>query len=228
MDTPSDRLTVYLELAEHYDLLGQFSMRDRFLMLAADSALAAGQAEDAEGLRQRILSGSRHHMLRPYRSFSEAARAPDVQTYLTDLKANYPPEQARNLLDTLRSGEEPVAAPAARQRSAVPPTAPLFDINARQPSRLADPPAPYPLRQEQSQSQSQPQGRPRPEAPQRSVPVAPLSPMPSVSPSRHQPPESASDGGWFSVVLSFLVVTVALAVAVLVLGRPYLSMDWLR
>lgn len=222
MDTPSDRLSLYLELADQYDVLGQFSMRDRFLMLAADAALANGQPAEAEGLRQRILAGSRHHMLRPYRSFTEANRAPDVQTYLADLKANYPPDQARDLLENLRAGNDSATMPVHPSRSAVPPTAPLYDVNARQAARVADPPAPYPLRQEQQPSRPRAQPTPR---------VAQLSPVPGAQPvpsSGYRPAEESASGGWFSVVLSFLVITVALALAVLVLGRPYLPMEWLR
>ena len=55
MDTPSDRLTIYAELADQYDRLGQVSMRDRFLMLAADAALTAGRADEAERLRKYAL-----------------------------------------------------------------------------------------------------------------------------------------------------------------------------
>src|SRR5688572_1432363 len=72
MATLGDNLSIYRELADHYDRLGQVSMRDRFLMLAADAALAAGQPDEAERLRQRLLATSRHHMLRPYASFAEA------------------------------------------------------------------------------------------------------------------------------------------------------------
>src|SRR4051812_15788355 len=97
-------LAVYRELADHYDRLGQPSMRDRFLMLAADAALSAGGGDVAERLRQRLLSGNRHHMLRPYGSFEEASRAADVQAYLDGLRANYPPDQARDLLDAMGGG----------------------------------------------------------------------------------------------------------------------------
>ena len=99
-----DRLSVYRELADRYDHLGQVSMRDRFLILAADAALEGGRAGEAETLRQRLLQGSRHHMLRPYYSFAEAACAADVQSYLHDLRTNYPLEVAQQLLDSLKEG----------------------------------------------------------------------------------------------------------------------------
>src|SRR5687767_4359846 len=113
MDTLSESLTVYRELADHFEQVGQASMRDRFLMLAADAALQAGLRDEAERLRQRLLAGSRHHMLRPYNSFAEAASVPDVQTYLADMRANYPLSHAREILDSLRTSETatPAAAP---------------------------------------------------------------------------------------------------------------------
>src|SRR5215212_5918458 len=120
MDTPV--MTVYRELADHYERLSQSSMRDRFLMLAADAAFSAGQAEEAERLRQRLLAGNRHHMLRPYASFAEASRAADVQAYLDGLRANYPPDQARDLLNTLRGDE--AHPPPALAETMPPPTAP--------------------------------------------------------------------------------------------------------
>ena len=141
-----DSLSVYRELADCYDRLGQASMRDRFLILAADSALEAGQPSEAERFRQRLLQGSRHHMLRPYASFAEAALAPDVQTYLRDLRLNYPLEVARQLLDSLQGGNTapkaalhetaplnqlfpPATLPPPDDPEPIPPTMPLIDPN---------------------------------------------------------------------------------------------------
>src|SRR4051812_18245581 len=114
MDSANDRLGVYRELADTYDRLAQASMRDRFMILAADAALEAGQPAEAEALRQRLLQASRYHMLRPYNSFAEAIQAPDVQTYLRDLRANYPLEVARQLLATLLPTGAVASAPVAR------------------------------------------------------------------------------------------------------------------
>ena len=146
MDSASERLGVYRELADTYDRLSQASMRDRFMILAADAALEAGQPVEAEALRQRLLQASRYHMLRPYNSFAEAIQSPDVQTYLRDLRANYPLEVARQLLATLLPTGAVSTAPAARQSPPaplpidpppeiypmIPPTAPLIDIFGRQ------------------------------------------------------------------------------------------------
>ena len=64
---PSTEQTVrtYRELAEDYGRQGQAQMRDRFLVLAADAALAAGQTEEAEHLRGRLLQHNPHHLLKP-------------------------------------------------------------------------------------------------------------------------------------------------------------------
>jgi hypothetical protein len=146
-----DRLSVYRELAEQYDRLGQVSMLDRFLILAADAALEAGQIGEAERMRLRLLQGTRHHMLRPYDSFAEATRSGDVQTYLHDLRTNYPPEIAQQLLDSLHGGEAentPATSPDQTQGTVdppswseeaipeparfIPPTAPLIDLASEQ------------------------------------------------------------------------------------------------
>jgi hypothetical protein len=153
-----ESLGIYRELADCYDRLGQVSMRDRFLILAADAALEAGQAAEAERLRQRLLHGSRHHMLRPYSSFAEAVKAPDVQTYLRDLRTNYPLDVAKQLLESLRGAAGPADAPQPMNLSLdpspplppspsppapapIPPTAPLVDMSGpptAQPGKLAD------------------------------------------------------------------------------------------
>ncbi len=112
-------LDVYQELAEWYERRGQAQMRDRFLVLAADAALSAGQGDQAERLRTHLLQQNPHHLLRPYGSLAEALQAPDVQSYVADLRRSYSPETAQHLLESLRaeagSLEPPpvAAAPAA-------------------------------------------------------------------------------------------------------------------
>src|SRR4051794_24700922 len=104
MGPQTQNMQLYSDLADAYERLGQVTMRDRFLMLAADAALQMLLTDEAERFRQRLLSGSRHHMLRPYGSFVEAAEAPDVQTYLRDLRLNYPPDVAEQMLASLQGG----------------------------------------------------------------------------------------------------------------------------
>jgi hypothetical protein len=116
-------LEVYQELADWYEQRGQAQMRDRFLVLAADAAQSAGKTEEAERLRQRLLRQNPHHLLKPYASLAEALKAPDVQSYVADLRRSYSPETAEHLRDSLRASaggpqEEPArpAAPAPKAK----------------------------------------------------------------------------------------------------------------
>src|SRR5947209_3651772 len=91
-------------------------MRDRFLVLAADAALAAGQDAEAERLRGRLLQHNPHHLLKPYSSFAEAMASADVQNYVSALRRNHPYDKAENLLINLHQRTErpsPVPLPTA-------------------------------------------------------------------------------------------------------------------
>jgi hypothetical protein len=104
MEIHADALEVYRDLAKCYEERGDIPMRDRFIILAADAAVIAGQVGEAERLREQLLRISRHHMLRGYTSFVDARATSDVQTYIRDLHANYPLSAARDLLESLRNG----------------------------------------------------------------------------------------------------------------------------
>jgi hypothetical protein len=229
MDAASDNLSVYRELADHYDRLGQVSMRDRFLMLAADAALEAGQPAEAERFRQRLLATSRHHMLRPYASFAEAVHAPDVEAYLHDLRANYPLDDARELLDTLRTGE-PASPPSIRP---IPPTAPLLDLDSpRGPRRDEEPRPTYGLRDEDPAPAQRPRAQPLPgrrsaPAPEAAPPVArPLAPIP-LAPSAPAAKPAEGKGAWLCVALLAVAAATAVALAAFTLARPFLPETWL-
>jgi hypothetical protein len=107
-------LQVYKELADWYERQGQSAMRDRFLVLAAEAAFSSGNPEEAERLRQRLLQGNPHHMLKPFSSFAQALQSTNIQVYIHDLQANYPPQTAETLLQDLRSGGAP-APPVANE-----------------------------------------------------------------------------------------------------------------
>jgi hypothetical protein len=193
-------LGVYRELADWYERQGQPAMRDRFLVLAADAALSAGQADEAERLRQRLLQGSPHHMLKPYSSFAQALQSSTVQIYVHDLRENYPLETAENLLRTLRMSGEPTVGPTAGP--AATPTAPFFsfDDNDEDEQTLPlDMPLEslkvYPVREEEPRTEppasrparpspaSPPTPAPRPSAasrPRTPVPVPPPPPKPAA------------------------------------------------
>ncbi len=115
---------VYRELAEREAERGAAQMRDRFLILAADAALAAGQTEEAEQLRQQLLQVNPHHLIRPYESFADAMQAPEVYSYVADLRTTYAPEQAEQMLQAQRDGEPVEAVPGPAEGPTIYPLAP--------------------------------------------------------------------------------------------------------
>ena len=119
MNSQANVLQVYKDLAECYERRGQAQMRDRFLVLAADAALSGGQPGEAERLRLRLLQANPHHMLKPYASFEQARAAPDVDTYVRNLRLNYPLEVAADLLRALNSNDDP-SVQQLQQTAAVP------------------------------------------------------------------------------------------------------------
>lgn len=131
-------LQVYQELADIYDRQNDPKRRDQFLALAADEALRAGRADEAERLRQRLLRLNPSHLLQPYVSFTEAASAPHIREYLDGLRQTYPIEAAEELLQ-----EIPLSGPADAD---VPATMPPM----RRPGApgAGDEPAIYPIRPE--------------------------------------------------------------------------------
>jgi hypothetical protein len=127
----------YLKLSEWFNRKGQSQQRDRFLVLAADSAQAAGKPEDAEKLRLRLLKHNPHHLLRPYASFAQAMSSADVQSYVNDLRNSYPPQKATEMLAGAAQGS---GAPAAPQPKPLPPTQPVVDLDAEIANRAAKEP----------------------------------------------------------------------------------------
>lgn len=101
---PEQTITVYVQLAEAYHGKNRYQERDRFLILAADTAWTAGRTDEAEQLRKKILSYNPNHLLRPYNSFGEALGSPDIMTYIQQLRRGYPVDRATELLRGLESG----------------------------------------------------------------------------------------------------------------------------
>src|SRR2546421_12671442 len=99
MASVNQLMAVYQELADLHDRRNLPQLRDRFLVLAADTAQRAGLTQEAERLRHLLLQLNPHHLLKAFVSFEEALRSPDVQSYLSDLRQSYPPDAAEHLLD---------------------------------------------------------------------------------------------------------------------------------
>lgn len=121
MPSSDQKVRVYEELADLEDQRGSAQARDRFLILAADAALMAGLTDEAEKFRTRLLEHNPHHLLRPYRSLADAMKSSDVYSYIADLRGSYPPDEAEQLLASLKSGKE------AGGEAAAPPLHPALD-----------------------------------------------------------------------------------------------------
>jgi hypothetical protein len=236
------RLLVYTELADWYERHAQASMRDRFLVLAADAALQSGQADTAERLRQRLLHANPHHLLKPYASFAEAMAAPDVETYVADLRQSYPLETAEGLLRTLRDGGRSAAAAPGPGVTKVTPSqqGDPGTFSVREEDGGHRPPRAVPQKVKPSRAIPTPRADPEPApaparpaaaaAPTRPVPVSrpaqtiPLAPSPAPAPAAAEEP---GGGSWLSSVLFGLLITSGIAVAVYTLARPFLPPGWL-
>ncbi len=132
---------VYEQLALRHEQKQEPRQRDIFLVLAADAALAAGRAQDAERLRNRLLELSPHSMLRPYPSFADALQSRDIQDYVAGLRRQFPPEQAARMLHE-GNGTKEAKSPAPA------------DVYPLQPEHLPRPVAPTmpPPRRQQTAS----------------------------------------------------------------------------
>ena len=118
MPSTDQTVRVYRELAENYGRQSQTQMRDRFLFLAAEAAFSAGQPDEAEILRDRLLQHNPHHILRPFSSFSEAMKSVDVRNYASALKRSHPFEQAEHHLETMGRGGSAKDSPGVPKKHA--------------------------------------------------------------------------------------------------------------
>jgi hypothetical protein len=226
MTTKARSLQVYEELATWYDRQGQAKLRDWFLVLAADTAQTLGQADQAERLRQRLLHGNPHHLLRPFQSFAEALASPDVKGYVADLRRNYPPETAEQLLQSTwkKKQTEPTRAPPPARVTSAPPEEER-ELKVYRGREAAEEPIPV--------AQEVPEPIPlKPLPPRMPTPVAWTKQAAPAAPCKvlADPPAEIDDEGptglgyWVS---SFLFV-VTLLVGVVLLGyslaRPFLPL----
>jgi len=110
MGAAMSSVDLYQQLADAYHSQGRFQERDRFLVLAMDSACESGQVPLSEQIRQRLLELNPNHLLKPYGSSKDAVLSPNFANYLGQLRKNFPPAKAQALLNE-------VGQPAPRPRA---------------------------------------------------------------------------------------------------------------
>src|SRR5262245_36232472 len=182
MPTAAHTVRIYAELADCYERQGQAKLRDWFLVLAADAALAAGRLEEAEHYRGRLLEINPHHLLRPFASLEEGLKSPDVQGYIADLRRAYPPDTAEQLLQLQRDAAPPEAQALGTFRSVSAPAA-----RGPVPERPRDEPEPLAFRM-QSDLEATVPPEPRPQARKVPEPAPPaLAPRSAAAPPRPAP-----------------------------------------
>jgi hypothetical protein len=174
MATHARSSQVYEELATWYDRQGQANLRDWFLVLAADQALGQGHPERAERLRRRLLQVNPHHLVRPCASFAEALQSPDVKGYVADLRRNYPPESAQQLLQTIVNKNPPEQPPKATVTQARPEKPAQADRELKVYHTREMPEEPLPMAIEVPTAE-----KPKPLPPQHAEPAAHPSRMPT-------------------------------------------------
>ena len=227
MASADQTVKTYRELAEDYGRQGQAQMRDRFLVLAADAALSAGQEDEAERLRGRLLQHNPHHLLKPYSSFAEAMKSKDVQNYIGALRRNHPYDKVEGLLQGLRRTTD--TGPGARQE----PGEGREDLKVFRGMDAGKEPKGTPpggsTRPAVPVQPSPPQSPPRPSAAPEILPVS-RQPYPSLDKLRavvtaredRDPPS----GAWVSVVLFVLMLVLGIFLASYTLLRPFLPQGW--
>jgi hypothetical protein len=205
MSIQAHHMQVYEELADWYDRQCQAKLRDWFLVLAADAAVALGRKAEAERLRQRLLHVNPHHLLKPFSSFAEALNSADVRGYIADLRSTYPPESAAQLLHSTHqqkaSDQEP-EPPLEKE-----PELKVFRGKEAQPPPPAKKPDPSPA----APKIPLPVAWTRPD-----LPAALRRPRPEAG-SEPTPPEGVESPGtldrWLPLVLFFLMLAVGTALA---------------
>lgn len=162
---------LYLELSDYYDHRGEAQSRDRFMVLAADAAMRAGDPEEAEHLRQRLLALNPHHLLKPFKSFEDAQKSRDVSDYINALRRRHPADQVASLVEsTVRPQANRTAAPEPTQHLQMPPP---------QPTRVEPVPGHRPVevyRMRPTEGPPPTSVRPRPAPPPSPNPALPANP----------------------------------------------------
>jgi hypothetical protein len=217
MPSSDHKARVYEELADWEHQHGSPQARDRFLILAADAALAAGHAEDAERFRARLLELNPHHLLRPYASMADAMKSSDVHSYVADLRGTYPPEEAEKLLN-YHQGDRPGGTAPPVQQHPLPELPPPAEVLRGLPH--AGETGPIPLAPETAE-ETAPFGTMR--VPVGTAPAPRKSVRPEPEPEEPDAEESPAGIGVFvSDALFVLLLGAGLALAGYTLLRPFL------
>jgi hypothetical protein len=238
---------IYQDLAQWHGQHGQMQLRDRFLVLLADTYYSGGKSDEAEKVRGQLLAVNPHHLIKPFGSFTEALKSIDVRNYIKGLRRQYAPDKAAELLKSLGSGTQEQTLPKG-----VAATAP----GGKSPSSSAAAPAKvYRFQEENAQNPSYPSAVPIPpprqsaeEIPRRpvsSIPIGRASPVvPTAKPtapisSRRSPwlpPETATAwqpeannadrpevtaGAWVATGLFLVLIIAGLGLAVLTFAGPF-------
>lgn len=240
----------YEDLAVHYAQQGQAQLRDRFLVLAADTLHTAGRTEEAERVRARLLQANPHHLFKPFASLDEAMKTTDVKNYVAGLRRTYPPEKAVELLGSLPGGaEEKPPAPAPTEPLSTtrperkPPQAAVDALKVYRFQDDIDPEAPLPRTRPEPMNRpaARETGRPAPLPPpvRPARPTRPAQPLPPARPTSgpfwqqaprsgawNPPPEADSGealaGTWVATGLFWILLLAGLALAGFTLASPFL------
>jgi hypothetical protein len=236
---------LYRQLAEEHQRLNHPQERDRFLLLAADAALTAGQGDEAERLRKALLAQNPHHLLKPYSSLAEALKSSDIQAYIQQLRKSYPRERAAALLQELRKTQP--GGPKKEEDFILPLDSDKRD--GKEPFTFAAEPAATkkPLRSKEAGSMPEPQEPSKPSGaplPSWRAPTSSPAPAPAAAPNifkvRDEPtpaprpksirtpaplpeePAESPSGAWVSTFLTAVAFLAALALLIYTIGAPFL------
>ena len=197
MANPANNMRLYLQLADESQRLGRAEDRERFLLLAADTAFQAGQLDEAERIRRNILAHNPNYFLKPYSSLAEALKTPDILKYVQDLRKHYPPGQAEKWLQSLRGQAQAGGDKVDRAALATLQPQQAAARHASPPEASAHQPAPnvFPL------APRRPEGPQRQAAPQRAG-------AQMTTPKRRRRYRDIQPGAWIGAFL-FLVLLAA-------------------
>jgi hypothetical protein len=208
MEPQPELLPLYLELIDTYTESGQTTLRDYFVLLAADAFLASGQEDEAEYFYVEFSGRNPDHVLSRAGTLAAAVNHPEGRTYLGNLRQNYPEDVVRDLVQEARNritpAPRPVPAPNPRPLA---PTAPIPILRLNNPVPA---PRPQPALPRREPTPTTAPVRPQPAQP-RPVPSSP----PSQPHKRMLPPglpEEPTSAGIPAINFFLLLLLVGLAV----------------